>query len=111
MVIVADFLLALRLSSDPSQASGLAMVPAAREQEEFMRGLFPRPKAIVQIASWTAGGAAFGVLFGALASIFQGGPEMSRGIQETWWWFAVAGFLAATIGTKSRNGDRSQSAP
>jgi hypothetical protein len=51
------------------------------------------------ILAWTLGGAAFGVVFGAIASIFQGGPEMIRGIQETWWWFAAAGFLISTLGS------------
>lgn len=60
-----------------------------------------RNNRIASIAAWTLGGAAFGVFFGAVAAIFQGGPEVSRGIQETWWWFAMAGFLAATVGTKS----------
>jgi hypothetical protein len=54
------------------------------------------------ILAWTCGGAIFGVGFGALASIFQGGPDMIQGIQESWWWFAAAGFMIATIGNKSR---------
>lgn len=53
------------------------------------------------IVSWTVGGALFGIFFGASAAIFQGGPEISQGIQETWWWFAIAGFLAATVGKTS----------
>jgi branched-subunit amino acid permease len=64
-------------------------------------GLHFKNNRIASIAAWTLGGAAFGVFFGAVAAIFQGGPEVSRGIQETWWWFAVAGFLAATVGKKS----------
>ena len=57
---------------------------------------------IRSILAWTLSGAIFGVGFGALASIFQGGPEMMRGIQETWWWFAIAGFMISTIGSGSR---------
>lgn len=53
---------------------------------------------IQSILAWTIGGALFGVAFGAIASIFQGGPDMMRGIQESWWWFAGAGFLTSTIG-------------
>ncbi len=53
------------------------------------------------ILMWTTGGALFGVAFGAIASIFQGGPDMMRGIQESWWWFGVAGFLISTIGNGS----------
>ncbi|RMH64929.1 MAG: hypothetical protein D6685_06395 [Bacteroidetes bacterium] len=36
-------------------------------------------------------GAAFGVFFGAFASVFQGGPELLVGVQESWGWFAVMG--------------------
>ena len=57
------------------------------------------------IAKWTVAGAAFGAIFGALASIFQGGPAVIQGIQETWWWFAIAGFLTGmTDMTGSNNG-------
>lgn len=58
------------------------------------------------ILMWTLGGALFGVAFGAIASIFQGGPDAMRGIQESWWWFGVAGFLMSTIGNGS---DRARS--
>lgn len=36
-------------------------------------------------------GAAFGVLFGALASVFRNGPELTTGVLESWWWFSLAG--------------------
>lgn len=36
-------------------------------------------------------GALFGVAFGALASVFDGGPPAMVGIAESWWWFAGAG--------------------
>jgi hypothetical protein len=36
-------------------------------------------------------GAAFGVFFGAVASLFQGGPALINGIVESWWWFALVG--------------------
>ncbi|NNF56926.1 MAG: hypothetical protein HKN04_01680 [Rhodothermaceae bacterium] len=35
--------------------------------------------------------AATGAAFGALASVFEGGPEPLVGIAESWWWFALAG--------------------
>ena len=37
------------------------------------------------------GGALFGIGFGALASFFEGGPELMTGIQESWPWFTVMG--------------------
>lgn len=38
-------------------------------------------------------GTTFGVFFGAVAAIFQGGPDVFVGIRETWWWFSLAGAL------------------
>lgn len=38
-----------------------------------------------------AGGTLFGIGFGALASVFQGGPDMLIGMTESWWWFASMG--------------------
>ncbi|NBC16362.1 MAG: hypothetical protein GVY18_03495 [Bacteroidetes bacterium] len=38
-------------------------------------------------------GAAFGVAFGALASVFEGGPELWTGVRESWAWFAGMGAL------------------
>lgn len=63
------------------------------------------------IVKWTVAGAAFGTIFGALASIFQGGPAVIQGIQETWWWFAIAGFLTGMIGSKNGDVDRSIQSP
>lgn len=62
---------------------------------------------IQSILAWTLGGALFGITFGAIASIFQGGPDMMRGIQESWWWFAGAGFLISTIGHGRKPVERS----
>jgi hypothetical protein len=59
------------------------------------------------ILMWTLGGALFGVAFGAIASIFQGGPDVMRGIQESWWWFGLAGFLMSTIGSGNARTDGS----
>lgn len=63
---------------------------------------------ILHILLFTTVGAIFGAIFGAIASIFQGGPQLIQGIQESWWWFAGAGFLFSTIGQgRSRmNGSR-----
>jgi hypothetical protein len=63
------------------------------------------------ILAWTFGGAIFGVGFGALASIFQGGPDMIKGIQESWWWFAAAGFMVSTIGNRSRRLEKTRQTP
>jgi len=52
------------------------------------------------VVKWTLLGAAFGVFFGALASIFQGGPPPITGIKESWYWFAAAGFLKAVTEPK-----------
>jgi len=60
------------------------------------------------ILAWTLGGAIFGVIFGALASIFRGGPEMIQGIQESWWWFAAAGFMISTIGSENSRTESSR---
>ncbi len=44
-------------------------------------------------------GATFGAFFGAVASIFQGGPELVAGVIESTPWFSafgsIAGFLIA----------------
>jgi hypothetical protein len=36
-------------------------------------------------------GALFGVLFGVCASIFRNGPPVALAIEQSWWWFAIAG--------------------
>jgi len=78
------------------------MVSATFPKENIMK--------VQSILAWTLGGALFGVAFGAVASIFQGGPEVMRGIQESWWWFAGAGFLISTIGNRRSQVGRSQQA-
>jgi hypothetical protein len=45
------------------------------------------------ILLWTIYGALFGVAFGATAAIFENGPSVMTGIQQSWWWFAIAGFM------------------
>lgn len=46
-----------------------------------------------------AAGTLFGVCFGALASVFDGGPDLMVGIAESWAWFAlVGGCMAAGWG-------------
>lgn len=49
------------------------------------------------LVTWTLAGALFGVVFGLIASIFQGGPSAQQGIRESWLFFAVVGFLKAYI--------------
>jgi hypothetical protein len=50
-------------------------------------------------AAGTLAGALYGMFFGAMASLFEGGPTILNGIRESWWWFAsfgaVAGFVIA----------------
>jgi hypothetical protein len=53
-------------------------------------------------------GAGFGVAFGAVASIFQNGPDLAEGIRESWWWFAIAGSLIAIGWVRSRIADLSR---
>lgn len=36
-------------------------------------------------------GALFGVFFAVLAAFARGGPELTSGIMETWWWFSALG--------------------
>lgn len=49
------------------------------------------------IIIWTLLGAVFGICFGALAAFFENGPSVMTGIQQSWWWFAIAGFLKAAL--------------
>ena len=48
---------------------------------------------IKNVVIWTLAGALFGVLFGALAAFFENGPSVMTGIEQSWWWFALAGLL------------------
>ncbi|MBC7419880.1 MAG: hypothetical protein H7328_04045 [Bdellovibrio sp.] len=48
---------------------------------------------IKNMIRWTLIGGLFGVAFGAVAALFQNGPTVWVGIQQSWWWFAFAGFL------------------
>ena len=42
---------------------------------------------------WTLIGCVFGVAFGTVAAFFENGPSVMVGIQQSWWWFAIAGFM------------------
>ena len=42
-------------------------------------------------------GGAFGVFFGATASVFQGGPELFQGIRESAPWFGTLGAIAGSV--------------
>ncbi|MBC7467291.1 MAG: hypothetical protein H7256_14975 [Bdellovibrio sp.] len=48
---------------------------------------------IKNIIFWTLIGAFFGITFGATAAFFENGPSVIVGIEQSWWWFAIAGFL------------------
>ena len=48
-------------------------------------------------------GAMFGVCFGALASVFQGGPDLLQGVSESTPWFAVMGGVGAFLIALERN--------
>jgi CDP-diglyceride synthetase len=39
-------------------------------------------------------GALFGILFAVAATFFRGGPDLTTGIMETWWWFSALGAFA-----------------
>jgi hypothetical protein len=45
------------------------------------------------LAGALAGGG-YGVFFGAMSSLFEGGPSLAAGIRESWWWFAAFGAAA-----------------
>ena len=47
----------------------------------------PRMPLILRVLAGAAGGALFGVAFGALASVFHGGPTLAVGVGESWAWF------------------------
>ena len=55
------------------------------------RNLPPLKLALSNILVGAIAGALFGVGFGALASFFEGGPELIQGIEESWLWFTVMG--------------------
>lgn len=53
-----------------------------------------RPSPLHLLRGLTLGalaGAVFGIFFGAFASVFQGGPDLLVGVQESWGWFACMG--------------------
>jgi hypothetical protein len=59
---------------------------------------------IKNIILWTLLGTIFGVVFGAVAAFFENGPSLLVGIQQSWWWFAIAGFIKGStdhLGSKS----------
>lgn len=36
-------------------------------------------------------GVVYGVFFGAMAALFEGGPTVVNGVFESWWWFGAFG--------------------
>lgn len=87
--------------TDENQPGGQYINQYLNEEALIMNKEIPGVRSVRSTLIWTVGGAVFGMFFGAIAAVFQGGPGVVQGIQETWWWFAVAGFLAATVGSKS----------
>jgi hypothetical protein len=49
------------------------------------------------VAAGGVGGALFGVAFGAIASLFQGGPPAVQGMVESMPFFAVMGAIAGSV--------------
>ena len=60
---------------------------------------------VLRVLAGAAGGALFGVAFGALASVFHGGPTLAVGVSESWAWFAVGGALVGLGAHLARRAD------
>jgi hypothetical protein len=58
---------------------------------------------IKNLIFWTILGGLFGVGFGALAAFFENGPSVRTGIEQSWWWFALAGLLKAATDPKKKS--------
>ena len=58
------------------------------------------------IAAGALLGAVFGVAFGALASVFEGGPTLAQGVGESWYWFSAFGAAIAFGTSLARHRDR-----
>ena len=58
-------------------------------------------------------GGLFGVFFGAFASFFSApfaiGPDMWTGVQQSWWWFAIVGFILGIASPREKSMKKSQS--
>jgi hypothetical protein len=52
------------------------------------------------------GGAFFGVLFGVCASMFHNGPPIALAIEQSWWWFAIAGFCMGIAWARGKQQDQ-----
>jgi len=55
------------------------------------------------------GGAVFGVMFGVCASVFRNGPPTLVAIEQSWWWFAVAGLCMGSTWAFSKIADAKKS--
>lgn len=70
----------------------------------------PKPSSLalllLGLAVGTVAGAAFGVFFGALASVFHNGPELWTGVRESWGFFAVLGAAIGLAAGYTRHRDR-----
>lgn len=55
------------------------------------------PIRIQKIGAGALFGIGFGVFFGAVASLFQGGPGLLQGIKESTPWFSILGTIAGFL--------------
>lgn len=71
--------------------------PVSSSDKGTDRSTSPPRLAAIRALGYIVGGfvlgAAFGAAFGALASVFEGGPELWTGVRESWGWFAGMGAL------------------
>ncbi len=69
-----------------------------QEANKMTEKTFPNLKYLAtQTISWALLGASFGVFFGAVASVFQGGPSFAQGILESAPWFSAFGAVTGFI--------------
>ena len=66
---------------------------------------------LVLLGGGVLGGAVFGVAFGILASLFEGGPPLSVAVAESWAWFAGCGGLIGLGVSRARRADVRRAPP
>ncbi len=62
-------------------------------------------RSLKHLICWFFFGAIFGIGFGLISSIFQGGPSPWLGVRQSWWWFASAGLIKALTDLRLRSLD------
>ncbi len=70
-----------------------------------------RASPLVLLGGGLLGGALFGVVFGMLASLFEGGPPLSVAVAESWAWFAGCGGLMGLGVARARRTDVRRTRP